>query len=69
MRKTEEPDASYILSLIHIYETPVVEEVTGRPEIAFEGAAAEQVTFSYGAKGGEQGNGGNQQPLKAHGTV
>ena len=29
-------------------ETPVVEEVTGRPEIAFEGAAAEQVTFSYG---------------------
>ena len=29
-------------------ETPVVEEVTGRPEIAFTGAAAEQVTFSYG---------------------
>lgn len=29
-------------------ETPVVEEVTGRPEIAFTGAAAEHVTFSYG---------------------
>lgn len=29
-------------------ETPVVEEVVGRPEIAFTGAAAEQVTFSYG---------------------
>ena len=29
-------------------ETPVVEEVVGKPEIAFEGAAAEQVTFSYG---------------------
>lgn len=29
-------------------ETPAVEEVTGRPEIAFTGAAAEQVTFSYG---------------------
>ena len=29
-------------------ETPVVEEVTGKPEIAFTGAAAEQVTFSYG---------------------
>ena len=31
-------------------ETPVVEEVTGRPEIAFTGAAAEQVTFSYGSE-------------------
>ena len=29
-------------------ETPVVEEVVGKPEIAFTGAAAEQVTFSYG---------------------
>ncbi len=29
-------------------ETPVVEEVTGRPEIAFTGAAVEHVTFSYG---------------------
>ena len=29
-------------------ETPVVEEVVGKPEIAFEGAAAEQVAFSYG---------------------
>ena len=31
-------------------ETPVVEEVTGRPEIAFTGAAAEHVTFSYGSE-------------------
>ena len=31
-------------------ETPVVEEVTGRPEIAFTGAAAKQVTFSYGSE-------------------
>ena len=29
-------------------EMPVVEEVTGRPEIAFTGAAAEHVTFAYG---------------------
>ena len=29
-------------------ETPVVEEVTGREEIAFTGAAAEAVCFSYG---------------------
>ena len=29
-------------------ETPVVEEVVGKPEIAFTGAAVEQVTFSYG---------------------
>lgn len=29
-------------------ESPAVEEVTGRPEIAFAGAAAEHVTFSYG---------------------
>ena len=27
-------------------EMPVVEEVTGRPEIAFTGAAAEHVTFA-----------------------
>ena len=31
-------------------ETPVVEEVVGKPKIAFEGAAAEQVTFSYGSE-------------------
>ncbi|HIS67879.1 MAG TPA: thiol reductant ABC exporter subunit CydC [Candidatus Gallacutalibacter stercoravium] len=29
-------------------ETPAVEEVTGRPEIAFTGAQVEQITFSYG---------------------
>lgn len=29
-------------------ETPVVEEVTGKPEITFTGAAAEHVTFAYG---------------------
>lgn len=29
-------------------ETPVVEEVTGQPEIAFTGATVEHVTFSYG---------------------
>lgn len=28
-------------------EEPVVEEITGRPEITFQGAAAEHVTFSY----------------------
>ena len=28
-------------------ETPAVEEIDGQPEIAFEGAAAEHVTFSY----------------------
>ena len=28
-------------------EEPVVEEITGRPEISFQGAAAEHVTFSY----------------------
>ena len=31
-------------------ETPMVEEVTGKPEITFAGAAAEQVTFSYGTE-------------------
>lgn len=31
-------------------ETPAVEEVTGRPEIVFDGAEAEHVTFSYGAE-------------------
>ena len=31
-------------------ETPVVEEVVGKPEIAFTGAAAEHVTFSYGSE-------------------
>ena len=31
-------------------ETPVVEEVTGQPDLAFTGAAAEQVTFSYGSE-------------------
>lgn len=29
-------------------ETPVVEEITGKPEITFSGAKAEQVSFSYG---------------------
>ena len=29
-------------------ESPVVEEVTGKTEVAFHGAAAENVTFSYG---------------------
>lgn len=29
-------------------ETPVVAEITGKQEIAFQGAAAENVTFSYG---------------------
>ncbi len=29
-------------------ETPAAEEVTGRTEISFEGAAADHVTFSYG---------------------
>ncbi len=29
-------------------ETPAVEELTGKPEITFTGAAAENVTFSYG---------------------
>ncbi len=31
-------------------ETPIVEEVAGRPEIAFTGAAAEGVTFAYGSE-------------------
>ena len=29
-------------------ETPVVEEITGKPEITFSGAKAEHVSFSYG---------------------
>ena len=29
-------------------EMPVVEEITGKPEITFSGAKAEQVSFSYG---------------------
>ncbi|MCD8340976.1 MAG: ABC transporter ATP-binding protein/permease [Clostridiales bacterium] len=29
-------------------ETPVTEEISGQPEVSFHGAAAEQVTFSYG---------------------
>ena len=28
-------------------ETPVVEEVTGKPEIGFQGASAEHITFAY----------------------
>ena len=28
-------------------ETPVAEEITGKPEISFEGAAADHVTFAY----------------------
>ena len=31
-------------------ETPVVGEVSGKPEVAFTGAAAEHVTFSYGSE-------------------
>lgn len=31
-------------------EEPVVEEITGKPEIAFQGAAVERVTFSYGER-------------------
>lgn len=31
-------------------EKPVVEEVTGKPEITFSGASAENVTFSYGGE-------------------
>lgn len=31
-------------------ESPAVEAVTGRPEIGFSGAAAEHVTFAYGAE-------------------
>lgn len=31
-------------------ETPAVEEVTGRPEVVFDGAEAAHVTFSYGAE-------------------
>lgn len=31
-------------------EEPAVEEVTGKPEITFDGASAEHVTFSYGAE-------------------
>ena len=29
-------------------ETPIVEEVTGKPQVSFAGAKAEHVTFSYG---------------------
>lgn len=31
-------------------ESPVVEDVTGKKEIAFEGAKAENITFAYGAE-------------------
>ena len=31
-------------------ETPVVEEITGKPEITFSGAKAEHVSFSYGMR-------------------
>lgn len=37
-------------------EEPAVEEITGRPEIAFAGAAAEHVTFSYEAKVADPAN-------------
>ena len=37
-------------------EEPAVEEITGRPEIAFAGAAAEHVTFSYEAKAADPAN-------------
>ena len=39
-------------------ETPAVEEITGQQEIAFEGAAAEHVTFSY-----DNENSGNENIL------
>ena len=31
-------------------ETPVTEEITGKPEVSFSGAACENVTFSYGTE-------------------
>lgn len=37
-------------------EEPAVEEITGRPEIAFTGAVAEHVTFSYEAKAADPAN-------------
>ena len=37
-------------------EEPAVEEITGRPEIAFTGAAAEHVTFSYEVKAADPAN-------------
>lgn len=37
-------------------EEPAVEEITGRPEIAFAGATAEHVTFSYEAKAADPAN-------------
>ena len=37
-------------------EEPAVEEITGRPEIAFAGAAVEHVTFSYEAKAADPAN-------------
>ena len=45
-------------------ETPAVEEISGRPEIAFEGAAAEHVTFSYETKETTPTNGGTGAPLE-----
>ncbi|MCD8022063.1 MAG: ABC transporter ATP-binding protein/permease, partial [Lachnospiraceae bacterium] len=36
-------------------ETPAVEDVTGKWAVAFEGAAAEHVTFSYGESSGTAG--------------
>lgn len=40
-------------------EEPSVEEIAGKPEIAFEGAAVEHVTFSYDTKATALGNIGN----------
>ena len=37
-------------------EEPAVEEIAGRPEIAFAGATAEHVTFSYEAKAADPAN-------------
>lgn len=37
-------------------EEPIVEEITGKPEITFQGAAAEHVTFSYVNNGDAQDN-------------
>ncbi|MCD7769852.1 MAG: hypothetical protein LUH36_07065 [Oscillospiraceae bacterium] len=31
-------------------QTPVTEEISGQPTVAFHGAAAENVTFSYGGE-------------------
>ena len=45
-------------------EEPAVEEISGKPKIAFEGAAAEHVTFSYETKETAPTNGGTGAPLE-----